>query len=36
MIRAAAEEARADELDPNAALDLLSATITELLAAPRT
>ena len=34
MIHAAAEEVRAGELEPNAALELLSTTITDLLAGP--
>jgi hypothetical protein len=35
MIHAAAEEVRAGELESNAALDLLSTTITDLLAGPQ-
>lgn len=35
MIHAAAEEVRAGELEPNAALELLSTTITDLLAGPQ-
>ena len=35
IIHAAAEEVRAGELEPNAALELLSTTITDLLAGPQ-
>jgi hypothetical protein len=35
LVHAAAEEVRTGELDSNAALDVLSVTITELFAGPR-
>jgi hypothetical protein len=35
MIHAAAEEVRGGELEPNAALRLLSSTIADLLAGPQ-